>query len=117
MTLTSSVKVVEHNTDTMLRTINYRVPVYSGVFGPFNNNTAETLLEQIDAARKAGAGGFSIFDTAHLTGRMLQALQAAQTISKILPAETTEPAMVQPAQPAAPLPAPQKRRRWFLFGR
>lgn len=119
MTLTSAVKVVERDTDYVLKTVNYKVPVYAGVFGPFNNNTAETLLEQIDAARKAGAGGFSIFDTAHLTGRMLQALQAAQTVSKILPDEMREVEVAKPAQPA-PTPAtvkPARKRRWFLFGR
>lgn len=78
MTLTSAVKVVQADTDRMVRAVNRKIPVISGVFGPFNGNSAETLLQQIDAARTAGASGFSIFDSAHLTGRMVKALDASE---------------------------------------
>lgn len=75
ITLTSAVKVVEENTERVVEIS--PVPVVSGVFGAFNNNSPMQLLEQIEAARKAGAMGYGIFDSAHLTGRMVQALQAA----------------------------------------
>jgi uncharacterized lipoprotein YddW (UPF0748 family) len=78
MTLTSAIKVVEDDTRRVAGASQMKIPVISGIFGPFNNNSAEHVLEQIDAARRAGAQGFSIFDTAHLTGRMMQALQASQ---------------------------------------
>ena len=78
MTLTSAVKVVGEDTQKALNTVEHKVPIISGVFGAFNNNTAEQLLDQIEAARVAGASGFNIFDTAHLTGRMVEALRASQ---------------------------------------
>jgi uncharacterized lipoprotein YddW (UPF0748 family) len=73
MTLTSAVKSVGSNTGNMVQKV--RVPVMSGVFGPFNQNTAEHMLEQLDAAKANGASGFVLFDTAHLTRRMLEALE------------------------------------------
>ncbi len=78
MTLTSATKVVQENTGYVYQVTHGKVPVVSGVFGPFNNNTAEQVLEQLEAARLGGASGFSLFDTAHMTGRMIEALQASQ---------------------------------------
>lgn len=113
MTLTSAVKVVDHNTRYVVNASQGKVPVFSGIFGPFNNNSAEHVLTQIDTARQAGATGFVLFDTKHLTGRMLEALQAMQTAT--LPAATSVEAKPQPAiqaQPAPKKPA-KKRKRWF----
>ena len=70
--------MVGEDTQKALNTVEHKVPIISGVFGAFNNNTAEQLLDQIEAARVAGASGFNIFDTAHLTGRMVEALRASQ---------------------------------------
>ncbi|MEB3287561.1 MAG: family 10 glycosylhydrolase [Vampirovibrionales bacterium] len=78
ITLTSAVKVVSEDTRHVISSTNAQVPVAMGVFGAFNGNSAEMLLQQIDAAKEAGAGNFSIFDSAHLTGRMIQALGVAQ---------------------------------------
>ncbi len=78
ITLTSAIKVVEEDTQRVARLTQGKVPVISGVFGPFNNNTAEHMLDQIEAARVGGASGFAIFDTAHFTGRMSRALSASQ---------------------------------------
>ena len=104
MTLTSALKVIENDTRTMVQATQNRVPVYSGIFGPFNDNTADLLLSQIDTARKAGAQGFVLFDTAHITGRMLEALHTMQT-----PHNTFNSSMLLPknhqtvdSSPAAP---------------
>lgn len=78
ITLTSAVKVVSQDTQTVLSETRNQVPVAMGVFGAFNGNSAELLLQQIDAAKTAGAQNFSIFDSAHLTGRMMQALSVSQ---------------------------------------
>lgn len=79
MTLTSSVKVVEEDLAKVVSRTGTKTPVIAGVFGPFNANSAENLLEQIEAAKKSGSTGYSIFDSAHLTGRMIQALNASQS--------------------------------------
>ncbi len=78
ITLTSAIKVVDEDTRRVIQRTQAQLPVISGIFGPFNNNTAEHMLDQIEAARTSGASGFAIFDTAHLTGRMAKALKAAQ---------------------------------------
>ncbi len=82
MTLTSAVKVVETNTRRLKQVSsryspNNEVKVYSGIFGPFNHNNAEDVLSQIDHARQGGADGFIVFDSAHLTKRMVQAMATA----------------------------------------
>ncbi|MBY0450888.1 MAG: family 10 glycosylhydrolase [Cyanobacteria bacterium] len=77
MTLTSASKVVSEDTQRVVKLSG--VPVISGVFGPFNNNSAEQVLDQIEAARAAGASGFSLFDTAHFTGRLTRALEVSQS--------------------------------------
>jgi uncharacterized lipoprotein YddW (UPF0748 family) len=77
MLLTSSVKVVQGDTEFVRTTSQDRVPVVSGLFSPFNGSGAETLMDQVVAARQGGASGFSIFDTAHLDENHRQALQTA----------------------------------------
>jgi hypothetical protein len=61
----------------MISLTNGQVPIVAGIFSPFNNNTAEQMLQQIQAAKQNGGSGFAIFDTAHLTGRMARALNAS----------------------------------------
>jgi uncharacterized lipoprotein YddW (UPF0748 family) len=111
MTLTSATKVVERDTRTMIGRTAGKVPVYSGIFGPFNNNAAELVLSQIDTAKQAGASGYVLFDTAHLTSRMLEALTAVQA-----PQQTVVPVTptVKPVVDEAPV-KPKKRR--FLWWR
>lgn len=77
MTLTSAVKVVEENTRLVTEETEHKVKVYSGIFGPFNQNTAEDVLAQINAAKTGGANGYIVFDSAHLTQRMIEALATA----------------------------------------
>ncbi|HEY9687254.1 MAG TPA: family 10 glycosylhydrolase [Coleofasciculaceae cyanobacterium] len=112
MTLTSAIKVVEHDTRYMVNATNGKVPVYSGIFGPFNDNSAEHILRQINTAKTAGASGYVLFDTAHLSARMLEALKAIQSPQPIV--TTPEPV----ASPSAPVPsseqpAKQKKRHWW----
>lgn len=78
ITLTSAPKVIEEDTERVVRLTGGRVPVVSGLFGAFNNNTAEQLLDQVDIAKDSGASGYAVFDSAHLTGRMVQALEVSQ---------------------------------------
>ncbi len=110
MTLTSAVKIVERDTRYMVNVTGGKIPIYSGIFGPFNDNTAEHVLSQMDIAKRAGASGYVLFDTAHLTARMLEALKTVQ-----VPEPVVAPAVV----PAAPVASPntqkpaQKKRRWF----
>jgi uncharacterized lipoprotein YddW (UPF0748 family) len=83
MTLTSAVKVVETDLKVVQDRINQSgkpIPIVAGLFSPFNNNTAEVLLDQIAAAKNSGSQGYAIFDTAHLTGRMVKALAANQKV-------------------------------------
>jgi len=82
MTLTSATKVVDRDTRQMIQLMSGKVPIYSGIFGPFNDNTTEQVLSQIDTAKQAGASGYVLFDTAHLTPRTLQALQMVQEPKK-----------------------------------
>jgi len=77
MLLTSSVKVVQSDTDFVRTTSQNTVPVVSGIFSPFNGSGPETLMDQVVAAHQGGASGFSIFDTAHLDERHRAALQTA----------------------------------------
>ncbi|MBY0403296.1 MAG: family 10 glycosylhydrolase [Cyanobacteria bacterium] len=79
MTLTSSIKIVEEDVQRVKDRTQDKTSVIAGLFSPFNQNTAETLLEQISASKQYGAKGYAIFDSAHLTGRMLNALKASQT--------------------------------------
>lgn len=78
ITLTSALKVIEEDTERVVEMTDGRVSVVSGLFGAFNNNTAEQLLEEVDIAKMAGASGYAVFDSAHLTGRMVEALDVAQ---------------------------------------
>jgi uncharacterized lipoprotein YddW (UPF0748 family) len=77
MLLTSSVKVVQSDTEFVRATSQDKVPVVSGLFSPFNGSGPETLMDQVVAAKRGGASGFSIFDTAHLDENHRQALQTA----------------------------------------
>lgn len=78
MTLTGSVDLVSQNVRDVIKATDGKVPVIAGLFSPFQNLPAERLLEQIQAADKAKAEGISIFDSAHMTGRMVRALSAVQ---------------------------------------
>jgi uncharacterized lipoprotein YddW (UPF0748 family) len=83
MTLTSAVKVVGVDTRTVRNVSTSavalpaggRAKVISGIFGPFNGNGPDQILQQLDAAREQEADGFSLFDSAHLTGETLHALE------------------------------------------
>ena len=109
MTLTSSNKVIERDVRTMVNTTQGRLPIYAGLFGPFNDAPAELVLSQIDTAKRAGASGYVMFDSAHLTRRDLEALKMAQN-----PEPAVVPAMIQPGPQPTP-PAPTKKRRWWHF--
>lgn len=104
MTLTSANKVIERDVRTMRNATGGSVPIYAGLFGPFNDAPAELVLEQIDTAKRAGASGYVLFDTAHLTRRDLEALKIAQTVQAV-PPPTVTPKPVE-------TPAPKKRRWW-----
>lgn len=111
MTLTSANKVVERDTRNMVSVTNGKVPVFSGIFGPFNDNTAEHVLRQIDVAKQAGAKGYVLFDTAHLTKRMLEALQTVQVPQQaVVPAPAVQ-------KPVAEQPVPQKPRKKHWWSR
>lgn len=111
MTLTSAIKVVERDTRYMVGATYSKVPVYSGIFGPFNDNTAEHVLQQIDAAKKAGAKGYVLFDTAHLTTRMLAALKAMQVPE---PEVHSQPSSTVTTPPPVPPQKPgKKKKRWW----
>jgi uncharacterized lipoprotein YddW (UPF0748 family) len=110
MTLTSAIKVVDRDTRNMIMATNGKVPVYSGIFGPFNDNTAEHVLSQIDTAKQAGARGYVLFDTAHLTARMLDALKTVQTPQQA--AAPSASTLEKPADSAA-TPTSSKRKHWW----
>ncbi|MDX2083834.1 MAG: family 10 glycosylhydrolase [Candidatus Melainabacteria bacterium] len=78
MSLTGAVSIVGENVRRVLDSTQQRVPVWSGVFAPFNNLPPERLLEQVSVSQQTGAKGFAVFDSAHLTGRMGRALSASQ---------------------------------------
>lgn len=77
ITLTSAIKVVDSDIKLVRSIAPSDVQVISGVFGAFNQNTPDHLLGQIEAARFRGANGFSVFDSAHLTGKMGRAMSMA----------------------------------------
>lgn len=77
MTLTSAVKVVDADIQLVRSITPGNIQVISGVFGAFNQNTPDHLLAQIESARYRGANGFSVFDSAHLTGAMSKAMGLA----------------------------------------
>ena len=106
MTLTSAVKVVESDTRKMVTATNRKVPVFSGIFGPFNNNTADHVITQLEAARGGGASGFVLFDYAHLTPRMREALHVSQYIAP------PKPVQAPPVNPN-PVLAPRKKKGFF----
>ncbi len=125
MTLTSGLKVIDRDTRTMVQATDNRVPVYSGIFGPFNDNSAELVLSQIDTARMAGANGFVLFDSAHLTPRTLEALHTMQSprtpmnnASSFIPTPPVAaplPGRSIPAHVNAPImpeSAPKKKHWW-----
>jgi uncharacterized lipoprotein YddW (UPF0748 family) len=107
MTLTSATKVVDHDTRNMIQVLNGKVPVYSGIFGPFNENTTEQVLSQIDTAKHAGASGYVLFDTAHLTARTLNALKMVQNPAAKPMVVETAPATAEEA------PVKPKKRHWW----
>lgn len=109
MTLTSANKVIERDVRYMTNATQGKIPVYAGLFGPFNDAPAELILSQIDTAKRAGANGYVLFDTAHLTRRDLEALKAAQTPVSVV-APTPVPASIP--QPVAP---PAKKKRWWQW--
>lgn len=73
MTLTSSTKTVAEVTQRFAKVT--ALPVWTGIFGPFNNNTATHVVEQVGVAEGAGAKGVILFDTAHFTPAMSGALK------------------------------------------
>lgn len=75
MLLTSSVKVVDQDTKFVLQATQNKIPVIAGIFSPFNGSAPDILVSQILAASEAGARGFSVFDTAHLTAEHRHTLQ------------------------------------------
>lgn len=81
MTLTSALKMIASDTNRVVRLrdeLNPALIVNSGLFGPFNGNKADMVLQQIDIARENRADGFALFDTAHLTGRVGKAIKTSQ---------------------------------------
>lgn len=81
MTLTSALKMIAADTNHVIRLrdeLNTNVTVNSGLFGPFNGNEADLILQQIDVARENHADGFALFDSAHLTGRAGKAINISQ---------------------------------------
>ena len=108
MTLTSATKVVDRDTRRMIQVTQGKVPVYSGIFGPFNENTTEQVLSQIDTAKQAGASGYVLFDTAHLTARTLNALRTVQ-----MPQVAAKPAPAVDAEPLSETPVKPKKHHWW----
>ncbi len=108
MTLTSATKVVDRDTRRMIQVTQGKVPVYSGIFGPFNENTTEQVLSQIDTAKQAGASGYVLFDTAHLTARTLNALRTVQ-----MPQVAVQSAPAVETEPAAEPRVKHKKRHWW----
>jgi uncharacterized lipoprotein YddW (UPF0748 family) len=97
MSLTGAVNAVQANVARVVQShpLATQPSVVSGVFGPFNNLPPQRLMEQLEASLQAGASGYAIFDSAHLTGDMLKALGAWQLPLPIM---------------AAPVPAPLNDR-------
>jgi uncharacterized lipoprotein YddW (UPF0748 family) len=72
MTLTSSTEAIALDTREVKE--QSKLPVITGVFGPFNGNSATEVVDQVWAALSSGATGIALFDTAHLTQKMAEAL-------------------------------------------
>lgn len=72
MTLTSSLETIAQDTQTVSRLT--KLPVITGIFGPFNGSGATDVVDQVWRAKQAGAAGVSLFDTAHLTPAIKSAL-------------------------------------------
>ena len=118
MTLTSAPKVIAADMKRITDVTQHKVPVYAGIFGAFNNNSAEQLLQQIATAKTSGADGFSLFETAHITGRQLKALAAAHRPKPVL--LSPAPKIATPATLSNPDPkikkhkkAKPKKKHWF----
>ena len=62
--------------DTLKLHRNIRQPVYTGIFGPFNGDTPTDITKQVWSAAVGGAQGVILFEGAHITDEMLQALSA-----------------------------------------
>ncbi len=108
MTLTSAIKVVDRDTRNMVNVTRGKVPVYSGIFGPFNDNEPGHILSQIDAAKRAGASGYVLFDTAHISAPTLDALK---TVQMPRPAVAPNPVVKKPLIETPP--ARPKKRHWW----
>jgi uncharacterized lipoprotein YddW (UPF0748 family) len=110
MTLTSALKVIERDTQAVARATSRQVPVNAGIFGPFNNNTPDQVLSQLNTAKQAGAQGYILFDTAHLSARTMDALETVQSPRPAAVAPALVPA--EAPQPSVP-PARVKKRHWW----
>jgi uncharacterized lipoprotein YddW (UPF0748 family) len=101
MNLTGSVRAVSKAVQFMQTQGSSTVKVEAGLFSPFNNLPAQRLIEQLQAALKAGANGYILFDSAHLNAAHQQALglwqqQKALTVSpSTVPAATIKPESVE----------------------
>jgi uncharacterized lipoprotein YddW (UPF0748 family) len=101
MSLTSAPKAVAEDTGRMTTLVaqsGHPVPIITGVFGPFNQSPAETILDQLSAAKHSGAAGFSLFDTAHLSPRIMDALQSRL----LIPGTVQGPVLVEQLGPHCP---------------
>ncbi|MEM0951531.1 MAG: family 10 glycosylhydrolase [Cyanobacteria bacterium P01_H01_bin.74] len=128
MTLTSALKVIHQDTDNMIGLLNHEIPVYSGLFGPFNNNSPEHILAQIQAAKQSGASGYVLFDSAHLMPPALQALKVSQRNTGLyLPAasskitgsqadsEKMSPEKERQSRRASKQSSKKTKRGWWIF--
>jgi hypothetical protein len=79
MSLTASVNRVGDDVRTVKNTaLRHSFPVISGVFSPFFGASPVRTLEQLQSAKKAGAGGYALFDSAHLSPPLLEGLRTWQ---------------------------------------
>src|SRR5262249_9202452 len=74
MTLTSSLQVITRDTVDMKQAT--PLPVVTGLFGPFNGSSPTDVVDEVYAAYQARANGVAVFDTAHLTQKMSEALRS-----------------------------------------
>ncbi len=74
MTLTSSTEAIAMDTERLKEMT--ALPVVTGIFGPFNGNNPSEVVEQVYSAMTSGATGVTLFDTAHLTQKMAEALRS-----------------------------------------
>lgn len=77
LTLTSAERVVGEDVRRIQAENVLGIPVLAGVFGPYNNNMPQMTLTQCRTAAQAGANGYALFDSAHLTPTTLQAFHVA----------------------------------------